>query len=99
MKIVWSPLAIERVEEIADYIAGDNPSAANKWVNSIFEKVDLLKDNPQMGRVVPELAVTGIREIIFGNYRIIYQYEKRLLVILTVRSFKQILPIKDIDTD
>ena len=27
MKIVWSPLAIDRVSEIANYIARDKPSA------------------------------------------------------------------------
>jgi toxin ParE1/3/4 len=99
MKIVWSPLAIKRVEEIADYIAGDSPSAARKWVDSIFEKVALLKGNPQMGRIVPELAVPSIREIIFGNYRIIYRNEQKTIIILTVRSFRQILPIEDVDPD
>jgi plasmid stabilization system protein ParE len=99
MKIIWSPLAIERIEEISDYIADDNPSAASKWVDSIFEKIDLLKGNPQMGRIVPELAVPSIREIIFGNYRIIYRHEQKTTIILTVRSFRQILPIEDVDPD
>ena len=36
MKIIWSPLAIERVSEIAEYIALDNPVAAEKWVDDIF---------------------------------------------------------------
>jgi plasmid stabilization system protein ParE len=99
MRIIWSLLAVERIEEISDYIADDNPSAANKWVDSVFEKVEMLKGNPQMGRVVPELNVPSIREIIFGNYRIIYRHEQKLLIILTVRSFRQILPIKDVDSD
>jgi toxin ParE1/3/4 len=98
MKIIWSLLAIERVEEISDYIAEDNSAAANKWVDSVFEKVDLLKSNPQIGRVVPELAVPSIREIIFGNYRIIYRNEQKSIIILTVRSFRQMLPIGDVDT-
>ena len=99
MKIIWSPLAIARLEEISDYIARDNPSAANKWLDSVFEKIDLLKANPQMGRVVPEINVPGIREIVFGNHRIIYCNFAIELRILTVRSFRQILPIKDIDSE
>jgi len=98
MKTIWSPLAIARLEEISDYIASDNPSAADKWLDSVFEKVDLLKANPLMGRVVPETNVTSIREIVFGNYRIIYRNYAKKLRILTVRSFRQILPIKDIDS-
>ena len=99
MKIIWSPLAIARLEEISDYIARDNPSAANKWLDSVFEKIDLLKTNPQIGCVVPEINVPGIREIIFGNHRIIYRNFTKELRILTVRSFRQILPFKDIDSE
>lgn len=96
MKIVWSPLAIERATEIADYIARDKPLAAEKWIDTIFLKVDLLKTSPEIGRIVPEINNSQFREIIFGNYRIIYRIEKNRLSILTIRHGKQVLPIKEI---
>ncbi len=96
MKIIWSPLAVERTAEIAEYITIDNPSAAIAWVGKIFEKVDLLKLSPQLGREVPEISRKEIREIIFGNYRIIYRIEKTKISILTVRYGQQILPIDEI---
>jgi plasmid stabilization system protein ParE len=37
MKIIWSPLAIDRASEIAEYIAQDKPSAAEKWINTVFK--------------------------------------------------------------
>ena len=63
-------MAVERVQEISDYIAYDNPSAAAKWIDSVFDKVDPVKNNPEMGRIVPEIGVPSIREIVFSNYRI-----------------------------
>jgi toxin ParE1/3/4 len=87
------------MEEITDFIACDKPVAADKWVNSLFEKVDLLKDNPKIGRIVPEIGVPSIREFIFGNYRIVYRYSKNLIMVLTVRNFRQILPIEDVGSD
>lgn len=39
MDIIWSPLALDRVAEIAGYSAQDKPSAAEKWVKAIFSKV------------------------------------------------------------
>ncbi len=96
MKIIWSPLSIERLEEISDYIAEDNISAANKFIDDVFSKVEALKDNVEIGRIVPELAHSNIRELIFGNYRIIYRYDNKLISVLTVRNFKQILPLDDI---
>lgn len=48
MKIVWSPLAINRASEIVDYIAQDKPSAAKRWINKVFAKVEQLKSSPQI---------------------------------------------------
>ncbi|MDO9566088.1 MAG: type II toxin-antitoxin system RelE/ParE family toxin [Candidatus Desulfaltia sp.] len=38
-----SPLAVDRASEIADYIAQDKPSAAEKWIDTVFSKVEQLK--------------------------------------------------------
>ena len=76
MKIIWSPLSLSRAAEIAEYIAMDNPAAASKWVETLFVKVELLKASPKSGRVVPEVNKPDIREVFYGNYRIIYRIEK-----------------------
>lgn len=96
MKIVWSPLAIDRASEIANYIARDKPSAAKKWIDTIFSKVEHLKTSPEIGRIVPEINNRQFRDVLYGNYRIIYRIEKKQISILTVRHGKQILPIKEI---
>lgn len=96
MKIVWSPLSLQRIQEISDYIALDNISAANNWIDSIFGKVELLKSNPEIGRTVPEIEKPNIRELIHGNYRIIYSCDLKQIAVLTIRHFKQILPTDEI---
>ena len=96
MKIIWSPLAVDRLSEIADYIAQDKPSAAEKWINTVFSKVEQLKSSPEIARIVPEINNTQFREIIYGNYRIIYRIEKKQISVLTIRHGKQILPINEI---
>ena len=96
MNIVWSPLAVDRVSEIAAYIAQDKPSAAEQWVKTVFSKVEHLKSSPEIGRIVPEIENSKFRELIHGNYRIIYRIELKQLSVLTVRHGKQILPIDEI---
>jgi len=96
MKIIWSPLAIDRVSEIAEYIALDKPTAADKWITTIFSKIEQLASSPEIGRVVPEIADEQFRELIYGNYRIVYRIEKKKISILTIRHGKQILPIEEI---
>jgi toxin ParE1/3/4 len=92
----WSPLAISRLSEIAKYIALDNPAAAERWVNKIFALVEKLSDFPERGRMVPEINNKMIREIVSGNYRVIYKLEDREISILTVRHVKRLLSIEEL---
>jgi toxin ParE1/3/4 len=96
MKIEWSPLSIQRINEISDYIAEDNIDAAIKWIKSIIDSVDKLDDFPEQGRKVPEANRQDIREIIIKNYRIIYRFQKNKISILSIRHGRQILPDSDI---
>jgi len=96
MRIIWSPLAIDRTYEIAEYIAQDNITAAEICIDTVFAKVELLKSFPESGSMVPEINNPKIREIIYCNYRIIYRIEERQISILTVRHGKQILPTDEI---
>ncbi len=96
MKIVWSLLAMDRVAEIAGYIAQDKPSEAVAWVNNVFSKIGQLASAPELGRMVPEIQNKQFRELLYGNYRIVYRMEKSRISILTVRHGKQVLPINEI---
>ena len=96
MKIFWSPLAAERLENIYDYISVDNKAAAQKVVGRIFKIVESLAKNPERGRKVPETNREEIREVFEGEYRIIYRIESKRISVLTIRNFKQLLPDKDV---
>ena len=96
MKLIWAPLAIDRIAEIASYISQDNPSAAEKWIDDAFQRVGQLAQFPNSGRHLPETSREDIRELIWKNYRIIYRVKTRELAILTVRHTKEVLPIEDL---
>jgi plasmid stabilization system protein ParE len=96
LKVVWSPLALEKLEAAAKFIALDKPSAADKWVNDVFDRTDLLGSQPEIGREVPELLGSNYREIIFGSYRIIYKIEKEI-EILTLRNSRQLLSSDNVE--
>ncbi len=98
MKIVWSPLSLERVEDIARYIAEDNPDAALRWVDGLFAKVERLADFPKSGRMVPEVGSPRIRELIFGTYRVICSVKDQV-DILTVRRSSQLLRMSEVDDE
>ncbi len=96
MKLIWTELAVEKLEEFLDYIALDKPMAALNWAETIQDSVNNLKEFPQLGREVPEVKRSDIRELVEGNYRIIYRIESDRILILTIRHTKQLLKKSDI---
>ena len=97
MKIVWSPLAIERAYEAAAYIASDKPEAALRWLDGLFEFTDRLETFPESGRIVPEIGLPEFREVVYGKaYRVIYRIERTRVSILTVRNFARVLDTSEL---
>lgn len=84
MKIVWTEPAIADLDAIRTYIALDSEDYANAVLLEIFASTDRLEQFPQSGRVVPELNDHGTREIIVGNYRVIYDLSGESVRILSV---------------
>ncbi len=97
MNVSWSPQALTRINEIAAYIAQNNASAAEKWVNAVFNRVHLLRDFPHSGRIVPEMNHPSVREVFVKKYRIVYRVERKLIKVMTVRHGMQILPLDEIE--
>lgn len=98
MKIIWSPLAQHKLNDIADFIAQDKPGAALNWVESVLDQVENLASFPNSGRDVPELKNEQYKELIIGNYRVVYKILEKEIHILTIRNFKQLLSEEDLSS-
>ena len=97
MKVVWSPLAIERAAEQAEYISQDKPDAARRWLAGLFAAAGKLSKFPRTGRVVPEIGRPEIREVAFGGCRIVYHLGPGQVAILTVRHARRLLDKGEVD--
>lgn len=84
VKIIWSNRSLIDLEEIAQYIAKDSEKYAKITINNLINEAVKLKKNPLLGRIVPEINDKKFREIIKGNYRIIYKYNINKVEILTI---------------
>ena len=73
VKVVWTEISTDDLKDIYDYIADDSERYASITVNKFYQRVQELKINPYLGRKVPEFDSNLIREVISGNYRIVYQ--------------------------
>jgi plasmid stabilization system protein ParE len=95
--VVWTDRALDDLRAIGDFIARDNPAAAEKWVGSLLAAAASAAETPLAGRIVPEFKREDVRELLRRTYRIVYRVREQSLEILTVfeghRRFPQgVLP-------
>lgn len=90
VKINWTTRAIESVYETREYYRTKSERFAEEFTERIFEKVELLSEFPELGRMLPELEKPEIRELIYKNYRIIYKIlsEQEIDILLVHNSFR-----------
>ena len=92
MNILWSPTARRRAQAAVDFISPDRPLASLEWFDGLVQRVELLRDLPDQGRVVPEWGEPTVREIIHAPYRVIYEVFPDRVEILTLSHVRQELP-------
>lgn len=94
VKVIWTSYAMLDLKEIFDYIGKDSKRYAYIHVSRLKDKTNILKRNPRCGRVVPEIDRKDIRELIVGDYRIIYRIKSNTRIdIITVIHSAQMLDI------
>jgi len=84
VRVRWLRVALANLEEEADYIAEDNPAAADRLVQRIMRAVNLLAKNPAMGRPG---RVSGTRELVVGDTPYIVPYRVRANAVEVLRVF------------
>jgi plasmid stabilization system protein ParE len=64
--------ASDEIYEEAERLGSFSPAYARAFIDSVFAKADLLRQFPELGRMVPEYQSPAIRELFHRHYRIFY---------------------------
>jgi plasmid stabilization system protein ParE len=73
VRLTWSSVAQRDLDEIEAYINAENPGAADSFCAQLVRQIDRLKEFPELGSVVPEFPDGDLRQLVHGNYRILYR--------------------------
>jgi toxin ParE1/3/4 len=90
-RLTWTEPALLDLDEIAEYIALDNPLAASRYVQKVFDRVERLEAHPNSGKRPAELSRTSYREVVVAPCRIFYRVEKDTVYILYVMRSERLL--------
>jgi len=90
-------IAEEDFTEIVSFIAADNPTAARAIANKIEKNLELLSENPHLGRIPRDEEIRNLRYryLIVQNYLIFYTIEEKTILIHRIlhgaQNYKSIL--------
>lgn len=84
MKVAWTRGALQDLTDIGRFVASDDPSAARTLTARLKTRANRVARFPYAGRIVPEFEREDLRELVEGNYRIVYRIRRRQIHILTV---------------
>ena len=71
-KVTWTSEGERWVKDIYDYIAKDNPSAAQRVVQGIYKRAEILERFPEIGQVYEGSGEQPVRILLYGHFRITY---------------------------
>lgn len=85
-KVVWASRATDDLYAIYESLSVFSDTRAETVTEEIINQVFLLEQFPRIGRVVPELNLETIRELIVHQYRVVYSITvQEQIEVLTVR--------------
>lgn len=92
-KVNWTPQAWDELAELNDQLSRHSEHHADFVIDRILEVVKLLENFARLGRVVPELNIQSVRELVIEKYRIVYFIlPDGNIEVLTVRYSSRPLP-------
>jgi addiction module RelE/StbE family toxin len=84
MDVQWTDTAAAHLDGIYAYIARDSERYALRTVDRITQRSIQIAEYPLSGRMVPEISIEQIREVIEGPYRIVYYIKPDQIDVLAV---------------
>lgn len=92
-EVVFTAEAVRDIEEVHAYIAQDSTRYADRQVQLFYEEAERLANFPRSGRMVPEIEHFKVRELIIGNYRMMYRLvESDIVEVMIIHHAKRRFP-------
>jgi toxin ParE1/3/4 len=86
--------AVKDLRELKAWYMDQNvPDVGERLVGELISRIETLADFPESGRIVPEIAVAGLREIIHPPFRIVYRLEEGRVRVVRVWRSERLLEI------
>ena len=92
--IRFAESAIADLESIRAWYAEQGvPEVGDRLIEEIVSRIGVLRDHPEMGRIVPEFDQPFLRELIHPPFRIVYRRDRKHVRIVRVWRSERLLEL------
>ncbi|MCC7089307.1 MAG: type II toxin-antitoxin system RelE/ParE family toxin [Chloroflexi bacterium] len=92
MRVTWTPRASANFDDLVSRLEEFSAGAGARLVDRVTERLSQLEAFPESGRIVPEFDERVFRELVEGDYRIIYErFADRVEVVAVVHGSRSLL--------
>jgi len=96
LKITFADSAICDLEDVLEFYRGQQvPHVGERLVSNVVKDIELLAEQPDMGRVVPEFDLKYLRELIRPPFRIVYRRDHNKVRIVRVWRSERLMVLPD----
>lgn len=94
MRLLFAESAFNDLADIqAYYLEQGVPNTGDKFVAEIIAHAEVLKDHPEIGRIVPEFDEPKIRELIHPPFRIVYWLDNQTIHVIRIWRSERLLQL------
>jgi len=90
--IRFAESAVADLEEIKRWYTEQGvPDVGDRLIAKLFERIEALREHPDIGRIVPEFDQPFLRELVQPPFRIVYRREPRKVSVVRVWRSERLL--------
>jgi len=94
LKISFALSAVSDLEDVLEFYNEQKvPHVGERLVQKIFQDIELLSEQPDIGRIVPEFDLKYLKELIRPPFRIVYRRDTDKIKIIRVWRSERLLII------
>lgn len=83
--VTFADSAIADLEDILEFYRKQQiPHVGEKLVGDVIKNIEMLAEQPDMGRVVPEFELPYLRELLRPPFRIVYRRDHKIVRIVRI---------------
>jgi plasmid stabilization system protein ParE len=89
LKILFALSAGSDVEDVLEFYKEQKvPHVGERLVKKIFKDIELIYEQPDLGRIVPEFDLKNLQELIHPPFRIVYRRDMDRIRIVRIGAVK-----------